>query len=153
MIKDDIIYNLIDKFKLYQRKIREQDIDIIVYPCVLNVIVVINHDPLILGVNVIDGILKKGVPLILFNESRLNIGVVESIQHNKKDLEKAKINNGDIAIKIKTEIKHKNIEKNMKLVSKINRESIDILKDYHRNELNKNDWDLVRKLKLFFSIK
>ena len=38
------------------------------------------------------------------------------------------------------------------LVSRISRESIDMLKEYYRDELGKDDWMLVVKLKKIFDI-
>lgn len=61
----DIIYHLFDQFKVYIKNIKEEKkketAGEVVFPCVLKILpngVVKSKDPIILGVNVIDGILK-----------------------------------------------------------------------------------------------
>jgi translation initiation factor 5B len=39
-----------------------------------------------------------------------------------------------------------------KIVSQLSRESIDLLLEHFREDMNNADWDLVRELKPFFNI-
>lgn len=43
-----------------------------------------NKDPIIIGVNVLAGILRIGTPLCIPDKEFLRIGIVESIENNHK---------------------------------------------------------------------
>ncbi|KAJ4871689.1 eukaryotic translation initiation factor 2 (eIF-2) family protein [Raphanus sativus] len=164
----DIIYHLFDQFKGYVKDVRDEErketAAEVVFPCVLKILpdhVFKRGDPIILGVEVIDGILKVGTPMCFLKEiekSRVfvDLGRVASIHKDKKPLEDAK-KGQQVAIKIiasnpgeeKTFGEDFGIED--ELVSHISRRSIDILKTLYRNEL-KDEFKLVKKLKTLFKI-
>lgn len=60
-------------------------VDVAVFPCVLNILpnsVFNQKDPIIMGVEVMDGILKVGTPLIIPKNGFLKVGKVVSIEMN-----------------------------------------------------------------------
>lgn len=60
-------------------------VDVAVFPCVLNIMpnsVFNQKDPIIMGVEVMDGILKVGTPLIIPKNGFLKVGKVVSIEMN-----------------------------------------------------------------------
>ncbi|KAJ0247703.1 Eukaryotic translation initiation factor 5B [Hirschfeldia incana] len=164
----DIIYHLFDQFKGYVKDVRDEErketSSEVVFPCVLKILP--NHvfkrgNPIILGVEVIDGILKVGTLMCILKESEksrvfVDLGRVASIHKDKKPLDDAK-KGQQVAIKIiasnpgeeKTFGEDFGIED--ELVSHISRRSIDILKTLYRNEL-KDELKLVKKLKMLFKI-
>lgn len=59
--------------------------------------------PIIVGVDVERGVLKTGTTLCINDKNMLRIGIVESIQKDKKKLTEARRKDGSVAIRIKTE--------------------------------------------------
>jgi hypothetical protein len=58
-----------------------------------------------------------------------------------------------VAIRIKTNLMFKrHFDLEDQLVSKLTRQSIDMLKEHYRDEMQKDDWNLVRALKGTFKI-
>ncbi|CAH8357209.1 unnamed protein product [Eruca vesicaria subsp. sativa] len=165
----DIIYHLFDQFKGYLKDLKDEErketSSEVVFPCVLKILP--NHvfksgNPIILGVEVIDGILKVGTPMCILKEiekSRVfvDLGRIASIHKDRKSLDYAK-KGQQVAIKIiasnpgeeKMFGNHFGIED--ELVSHISRQSIDILKTLYKEELSDNEWKLVSKLKRLFKI-
>ncbi|CAN7034850.1 eukaryotic translation initiation factor 5B isoform X2 [Brassica rapa] len=164
----DIIYHLFDQFKGYVKDVRDEErketASEVVFPCVLKILP--NHvfkrgNPIILGVEVIDGILKVGTPMCFLKEigkSRVfvDLGRVASIHKDKKPLDDAK-KGQQVAIKIvasnpgEEKMFGEDFDIEDELVSHISRRSIDILKTLYRDEL-KNELKLVLKLKMLFKI-
>ena len=113
-------------------------------------------DPIILGGEVVDGILKVGTPLCIPHLGFLDVGVVQSIECNHKDVQTAR-KGQECAIKI---VNHGNpnmtygrqFDHNHQLFSKVNRASIDALKKYFKDDMQDADWRLVIKLKKVFSV-
>lgn len=60
-------------------------------------------DPIIMGVEVIKGVLKIGTPLCVPSKNCIKVGIVESIEFNHKTLKEAWKKNGSVAVKIKNE--------------------------------------------------
>lgn len=56
-----------------------------------------------MGVDVESGVLKVGTPICLYNSTKMKIGVVESIEINKKSLKEARSTTGSVAIRVKTD--------------------------------------------------
>jgi len=68
----------------------------------LKIVAVFNKkDPIIVGIDVERGTLKVGTPVCVFNESKLKLGIVESIERDHKKLNEAKKETGSVAIRIK----------------------------------------------------
>lgn len=157
----DIIYHLFDQFTAYMDNFRqarrEEFADVAVFPCVLKILpncVFNKKDPIILGVDVEEGILKIGTPLVVPSAGGLLVGKVGSIEREHKEVDRAK-KGASVAVRIDNEgsvmygrhFDHKN-----KLVSRLTRQSIDALKENFREDLQKEDWQLVIKLKKVFDI-
>jgi translation initiation factor 5B len=159
----DIIYHLEGHFtrhldEIMERK-RNEARDVAVFPSLFKISK--NHvfnmkDPIILGGEVVDGILKVGTPLCIPHLGFLDVGVVQSIECNHKDVQTAR-KGQECAIKI---VNHGNpnmtygrqFDHNHQLFSKVNRASIDALKKYFKDDMQDADWRLVIKLKKVFSV-
>lgn len=160
----DIIYHLFDQFTAYMDDIREQQRDAaaeeVVFPSICRIIpqMVFNKkNPIVLGVDVEAGILRVQTPLVvkLPTGAWLDIGRVASIELAKKSVTTAK--KGE-SVAIKVVCKNENLmfgrhfDGTQPLVSKMSRKAIDLLKLNFRDELGKDDWRLVVKLKGMFGI-
>ncbi|RLN61751.1 hypothetical protein BBJ29_001391 [Phytophthora kernoviae] len=157
----DIIYHLFDQFTAYMDNFRmarrEEFEEVAVFPCVLKILpncVFNKKDPIILGVDIEEGILKIGTPLVVPSAGSFLVGKVGSIERDHKEVDRAK-KGASVAVRIDNEgsvmygrhFDHKN-----KLVSRLTRQSIDALKENFREDLQKEDWQLVIKLKKVFDI-
>lgn len=158
----NIIYNLFDMFKEYVdecEKERKKTLgDKAVFPVILEIVkdaVFRTSKPILLGVNVKAGVLKIGTPLCVPDKDNLKIGRVTSMQVQNKDIQEARGKHGNVAIKIEgyenIEV-GKSFEPTSQLVSLVNRDSIDALKQFFKDEMTKDDWRLVIQLKKMFSI-
>ena len=157
---DDIIYHLFDKFiefknkSILERK-KEKEKEAI-FPCSLKTVMFINKkDPLIIGVSVTEGVLKIGTPIYCV-EKNLPLGVVESIEREKKPINNVRPNDGDVAIRIKVADSSlaagRHFDESSTYVSQITRNSINALKNYFREDMTTDDWKLVIKLKKILNI-
>ncbi|XP_076925220.1 uncharacterized protein LOC143587962 [Bidens hawaiensis] len=161
----DIIYHLFDQFKRYIDDLKEEKkreaADEAVFPCVLKIMpncVFNKKDPIILGVEVIEGILKIGTPICIPQRDYIDIGRISSIENNHKPVDFAK-KGQRVAIKItgtnaeeQQKMFGRHFEMEDELVSHISRNSIDVLKANYRDELTNEEWKLVVKLKHLFKI-
>ncbi|EOA33550.1 hypothetical protein CARUB_v10019670mg [Capsella rubella] len=160
----DIIYHLFDQFKAYIENIKEEkkkeSADEAVFPCVLQILpncVFNKKDPIVLGVDVVEGILKIGTPICVPGREFIDIGRIASIENNHKPVDYAKKGN-KVAIKIvgsnaeEQKMFGRHFDMEDELVSHISRRSIDILKTNYRDELSIEEWKLVVKLKNIFKI-
>lgn len=161
----DIIYHLFDQFKAYIDTIKDEKkkeaADEAVFPCVLKILpncVFNKKDPIVLGVDVLEGIAKVGTPVCIPQREFIDIGRIASIENNHKPVDTAK-KGQKVAIKIvgsnpeeqqKMFGRHFDLED--ELVSHITRRSIDILKTNYRDDLSIEEWKLVVKLKNLFKI-
>ena len=153
----DIIYHLFDSYVEYEKQCiaerkKEKEREAI-FPCILRIIplAVFNRkDPIILGVDVVEGCLKVGTPLYV-TEKKLRVGVVEGIENNKKPVNNVRPKDGSVAIRIKPSdtgiTVGRQFDETDTLVSNISRNSINALKEFFRDEMTKDDWQLVIKLK------
>ncbi|KAL3127565.1 Fun12p GTPase and translation initiation factor [Cryptosporidium hominis] len=164
IMKANIIYHLCDMFTKYYSDVQEEKkkekSQKVVFPCILKIIpqYIFNaRDPIICGVYVEEGILKPGTPLCIPEKDNLMIGRVTSVEFNKKPVSEGK-KGQEVAVKIQPFASDTNItygrhfDHNDKLVSRITRDSIDILKQHFRDDLSKDDWKLVIQLKKTFGI-
>lgn len=160
----DIIYHLFDQFTAYMDNIRKQRReaanDDVVFPVIAKILpqhIYNKKDPIVVGVDILEGILRVGTPLVVRNGNVwLDVGRVASIELNKKAVMTAR-KGESVAVKIQ----HKSTEHIMygrhfdfqdQLVSKMSRTSIDLLKESFRDDLETEDWRLVVRLKKAFDI-
>ncbi|XP_054787148.1 eukaryotic translation initiation factor 5B [Prosopis cineraria] len=161
----DIIYHLFDQFKAYIDNIKEEkkkeSADEAVFPCVLKILpncIFNKKDPIVLGVDILEGVLKVGTPICVPSRDYIDIGRIASIENNHKPVDYAK-KGQKVAIKIagsnpeeQQKMYGRHFEIDDELVSHISRRSIDILKANYRDELSMEEWRLVAKLKNVFKI-
>lgn len=162
IFRAEIIYHLFDQYIKYKNDVitqRKQSLlPLMVYPCVLQIIpkyIFNKKDPIIIGVKVINGSLHIGTPLCI-PELNLFVGNIISIQHNNKDITIANTNM-EVCIKIENnenqtitygrQFDHKSL-----LISRLTRQSLDILKEHFREDV-KNDLPLIVDLKKRLNIK
>ncbi|KAL8134438.1 uncharacterized protein LOC141712925 [Apium graveolens] len=161
----DIIYHLFDQFKAYIDTFKEEKkkeaAEEAVFPCVLKIMpncVFNKKDPIILGVDVLEGIAKVGTPICIPQKDFIDIGRIASIENNHKPVDTAK-KGSKVAIKIigsnpdeQQKMFGRHFEIEDELVSHLSRRSLDILKENYRDELSNEEWRLVVKLKHLFKI-
>jgi translation initiation factor 5B len=162
----DIIYHLFDRFTEYVKQIKDEERAAegkgkdAIFPCILKTVQIIraNH-PMILGVDVLGGVLKIGTPLCIPEKGNLRIGKVQSIELNKKPLNEARNVTGSVAVKIQpvgadqeSVQAGKNFEESNQITSWITRDSIDALKEYFMDQMTMDDWKIVKLLKTTYGI-
>lgn len=160
----DIIYHLFDNFIKYREELRErkrqENERFAIFPCKLKILpnCVFNaRNPIVVGVLVEAGIVKPGTPLCVPSRDFINIGTVSSLELNHKQVENAR-KGTEVCIKIEAipgeppKLFGRHFDLEDVLVSKISRESIDAVKSYFREDLQKSDWQLMIELKRTFQI-
>ncbi|KAL8487024.1 hypothetical protein ACS0TY_023646 [Phlomoides rotata] len=161
----DIIYHLFDQFKAYIHNLKEERkkeaAEEAVFPCVLKIMpncVFNKKDPIVLGVDVLDGILKVGTPICIPQREFIEIGRIASIENNHKPVDDAK-KGQKVAIKIisnsseeQQKMFGRHFEIEDELVSKISRHSLDALKENYADDLSTEEKRLLFKLKKLFKI-
>jgi len=159
----DIIYHLFDQFTRFMENLnekrREDAAAIAVFPSIIKILpqhVFNTKDPIIVGVEVVEGILKVGTPLCVPALDGLNVGIVTSIEQNGKEQETAR-KGASVAIKIVNENNPtitygRQFDASNSLYSTLSRASIDALKLHFKEKLENEDWRLVVKLKKVFNI-
>lgn len=160
----EIIYHLFDAFTKYREDYKKAKQDefrhVAVFPVKLRVLpqfIFNSRDPIVMGVTVEAGVLKQGTPLCVPSKAFVDIGVVTSIEMNHKPVDTAK-KGQEICIKIEPipgespKMYGRHFEATDIIVSKITRASIDALKNWFRDEMQKSDWQLIMELKKTFEI-
>ncbi|ODV63116.1 translation initiation factor eIF5B [Ascoidea rubescens DSM 1968] len=169
----DIIYHLFDEFTAYQERLlqkkREQFADFAIYPTVLKTIQIINkRNPMIIGVDVVEGSLRIGTPICaakIHPETKqkdiLLLGKVVSLEVNHES--KSIVKKGQTAAGVAMRLENastaqptwgRHVDEKDTLYSLITRKSIDTLKDpAFRDQVPREDWLLIKKLKPIFEIK
>lgn len=161
----DIIYHLFDQFTAYLKQVKLDEQEAAkadaVFPCVLRIIpecVFNKKDPIIVGVEVVEGIAKVGCPLCVPSQGKIDLGRIAGLEKDHKAVDKA-VPGDKVAMKIEAtkpeeaaRLYGRHFDYNDALVSRISRKSIDVLKEMFRDELGKEDWKLVIRLKKVFNI-
>jgi len=162
IFKADIIYHLFDQFTKYMEEVtetrRRDQAPSAVFPCKLKIVpgcVFNKRNPIVIGVDVLEGQLRIGTPLCVVNAENqiVSIGKVIGIELNHKAKEVVRKGDPAVAIKIESPVyetpkmvgRHF-FEKDL-LYSRITRASIDILKSTFRNDVTKEEWALIIQLK------
>jgi len=158
----NIIYHLFDQFGKYMEDIKnttKQTDQTAVFPCILEILpehIYRNKNPIILGVQVIDGSLHLNTPIVVKTKGVLvDIGNVTSIENNHNAVEIGK--KGD-SVCIRLEGAESSITFGRsftavdKLYSKISRESISALNKLYQDVITTEDSNLLKTLKVFFEL-
>ena len=159
----EIIYHLFDQFTRFMDELtakrREEAAAVAVFPSIVKILpqhVFNQKDPIIVGVEIVEGILKVGTPLCIPALGGLNIGKVMTIEMNGKEQNTAR-KGQSVAIKIVNEgnpniTYGRQFDSSHSLYSTLTRASIDALKLNFKDALEKEDWRLVVKMKKIYSI-
>ncbi|EER08965.1 translation initiation factor if-2, putative [Perkinsus marinus ATCC 50983] len=160
----EIIYHLFDQFTAYMNQIKEEKRQQVqedaVFPVVLNIIpqyVFNKKDPIVVGVDISEGTLRLNTPLCVPDKEFLEIGRVASIEKDHRPVEKA-IKGDSVAIKIQPTSAQAHVtygrhfDSTNALMSRINRRTIDCLKENFREDMRKEDWQLIMRMKPIFGI-
>ncbi|KAJ1667812.1 eukaryotic translation initiation factor 5B [Coemansia sp. RSA 1813] len=170
----DIIYHLFDKFTAHTQMITEQkrkdQAPQAVFPCVLKMIkgaIINKREPLILGVDVVEGQLRTGTPLCVVKANPetkvreiVSLGKVASMEINHKHMDTVRRGESGAGVAIRIECAAyesaktygRHFDDNDEIYSLISRNSIDVLKESFRKDLSKDEWALVIKLKKLLNI-
>lgn len=162
IFKAEIIYHLFDNYTKYKKQLfnerKEAVKDKMIYPCTLKILencIFNKKNPLVFGVEVLEGNLHIGTH-ISDPINNVYIGKVINIQNNHENVEIGK-KTTSVCIKVDNQ-ENKNIaygrqfDHNNMLCSRISRESLDVLKEYYRDDCTKDDLMLIMKLKKLFKI-
>ncbi|KAF2799842.1 hypothetical protein K505DRAFT_293872 [Melanomma pulvis-pyrius CBS 109.77] len=163
----DIIYHLFDKFTAHMKTLEEQRKEdsklLAVFPCVLRPVAVFNKkDPIVIGVDVIEGNLRMLTPIACIKKNPvtgvkeiLQLGRVTSIERDHKQIPICKKGQPSVAVKIEgpnQPLYGRHLEESDILYSSISRKSIDTLKEFFRDEVSQDEWKLIVTLKKEFDI-
>jgi translation initiation factor 5B len=112
----------------------------------------------VFGVEVVEGVVRMGTPICVPSKGGINLGRISCIEvdHVRRQTARA----GDkVSVEISasrpdeaSRLYGRHFDFHDPLVSRITRKSIDVLKNLFREELTKDDWRLVVKLKKTFHI-
>ncbi|KAJ3783601.1 hypothetical protein GGU10DRAFT_428938 [Lentinula aff. detonsa] len=168
LFKADIIYHLFDKFTAYNQEIteakRRDAAPQAIWPCRLKIIAAFcKRDPIILGVDILDGTLRVGTPIAVVKvdpttqkREVIDLGKVTSLEINHKsmDIVKKSQAGGGVAVKIEHAVYQsakmfgRHFDDKDELLSHITRQSIDVLKSSFRTDVSNEEWLLIKALKL-----
>jgi translation initiation factor 5B len=156
----DIIYHLFDQFTAYMAEIKKNKKDaaaaLVSFPCELKIMpncIFNKRDPIVVGVDVVRGIARVGTQICIPSQGYIEIGKIASMELNHKQVDTAKPGQS-VAMKIQpgtatesSRLYGRHFDHKDMLVSRMTRQSIDMLKENFRDELTKDDWRLVVELK------
>eukprot|EP00669_Euglena_mutabilis_P009791 TRINITY_DN4618_c0_g1_i1.p2 TRINITY_DN4618_c0_g1~~TRINITY_DN4618_c0_g1_i1.p2 ORF type:complete len:765 (+),score=420.61 TRINITY_DN4618_c0_g1_i1:25-2295(+) len=155
----NIIYHLFDQFTAYMKGVRDEqmkgDAEVAVFPVELTVVpncVFRARDPIVLGVEVVVGCLKIGTPLCTFQPDGtcFSIGRVASMEREHKEIQQLN-RKEQAAVKItptdSTITVGRHFQADQPIYSLVTRDSIDALKASFKDQVDKDGWKLVIKLK------
>lgn len=167
-----IIYHLFDAFTAYMNNVlearRKDAAPNAVWPVRLKVLAAFaKRDPIVLGVDIIEGTLRVGTPLAVVKVDKetgkkeiIPLGKITSIEinHVQKDIVKKSQIGAGAAIKIEHAVYQsakaygRHFDDKDELISHISRQSIDVLKTTFRDQVELSDWALIKALKPKFDI-
>ncbi|KAB1222271.1 Eukaryotic translation initiation factor 5B [Morella rubra] len=161
----DVIFHLKRKFEAYIDELKEEKkteaAAHAVFPCVLKILpkcIFHRKNPILLKVDVLEGIVKVGTPICIPQKDFIDIGEIASIENNDKPVQIAK-KGQEVTIKIvgtndeeKQKMYGRHFELDHELVSHISRESMDVLRANDWDELSREERTLVEKLEYIFKM-
>ena len=160
-----IIYHLLDFYKektdILISKDKERYDNVATFPVKLKIVpncVFCSRSPLVLGVEVLQGTLKINTPLCVFNEKGyVCLGRVTSIEEKKEKV--TTVSTGkQVAIKIEIDrgesprMIDRHFKETDEIYSVVTRKSIDLLKEFYKDELTQEHLELLFFLKKKFDI-
>ncbi len=129
------------------------------FPCLIKIVdanaIFNTKDPIVIGVNVLAGVLRLGTPLCVPDKENVLIGTVESMEINHKAVTSVRPKDGSVAIKITGQpqiMVGRHFDETSQICSLVTRDSIDALKMYYKDEVTQDDVELLKKLKTLFKI-
>eukprot|EP00158_Paraphelidium_tribonemae_P006854 Partr_v1_DN27998_c2_g1_i1_m11076 putative Translation Initiation Factor len=159
IFRADIIYHLFDQFTAYMKNIqdekRKEMAPSAIWPCTLRIVpgcIFNKKDPIILGVDVLEGSVRIGTPVCVPSKGNIVLGKIAGIEAQHKAVEIAK-KGQQVAVRIETPLNEtariagRHFMEGDELISRISRGSIDILKASFRDEVSKDEWLLIKKFK------
>jgi len=172
IFKADIIYHLFDAFTAYNAEMleakRKDSAPKAVWPVRLKTIACFaKRDPIILGCDILEGNLRVGTPLCVVKidpetkkKEIISLGKVSSLEINHKtfDVVKRSQAGGGVAVKIEhasyesAKMYGRQFDDKDEIVSLITRESIDVLKTLFRDQVQTDEWLLIKKLKSLLDV-
>ena len=160
----DTIYRLQDSYMAHRDQVKKQKQEefkeIVVFPCKFRILpnhVIARRAPIIVGVRIEAGTLHRNTPIVVPDRENLFIGRVTSIRRDDREIETASTSD-EVSVRIDVEPGEtpkevgRHFDERSLLVSRISRESIDLLKQWWRHDVSRNDWKLVIELKKVFDI-
>jgi len=164
IMEADIIYNLKDKFEKYMEKVKEskktEKKEEAIFPVILEIdkqYIFHKTNPIVVGCNVKGGQLRVGTPLCLPDKDNLCIGRVLGIEKDRKSVKSARTGES-VCVKIEQNTAQQHIlygrhfDHTSLLYSAVTRGSIDVLKELYKDEMKKEDWELIIGMKKVFNI-
>ncbi|XP_042485764.1 eukaryotic translation initiation factor 5B-like [Macadamia integrifolia] len=162
ILTDDVMDNLVIQFKSYADDFKKEKeaVEEVIFPCVLRIIpnYVLNaKDPIILVVEVIEGIAKVGTPICIPSRDFMDVGEISAMKINEE------VDEVEKGTKVMVKLWHTNLKEEPKkfgrhftegdeLVSHITKRSLDYLESNYQDKLSVEDRKLVGKLKSLFGI-
>ena len=151
------LFNMIDTYIFDKQNVNKKSIDEkVIYPCILKILpeyVFNKKSPIVIGVEVKEGVLKKGTPICIPSKENIEIGTIVSIEKNNKQIDQALINE-EVCVNItQTEDKQqyaydRHFKSDDLLCSKITRESINAIVSMNPEFVSQKDiFRLIKKLK------
>ena len=128
-----------------------------VFPCILAIerdCIFRRKNPIIVGVKVLEGFVRPNTPLAVITKGNVKIGHVLSIENNHQAVQEARAG-ATVALKIDDRsgsFDGNRLAYDDTFASILTRESIDLIKDNWKDELTREDWMTVIKLKKHFAI-
>lgn len=172
----EIIYHLFDQYKKYREDLakerRETIRPYVVFPCIVKILpncIFNRKNPLVIGVQVMEGKLQVGTPLFIL-EKNLYLGNVVGIEIDRKPVKFGKVGT-QVCVKLEYPERLPNasnysfgkyiksapeygtdFDSTFMPCSLISRNTIDLIKEHFREEVDKDDIRLLAKLKKIFNI-
>ncbi|TFL05444.1 hypothetical protein BDV98DRAFT_500164, partial [Pterulicium gracile] len=167
IFKADIIYHLFDAFTAYNAEImeakRRDAAPQAVWPCRLKTLQAFaKRDPIILGVDILDGTLRIGTPLAVVKvdpatgkKDIISLGKITSLEINHKSFEIVKKSQAGAGVAVKIEhavyqsakMFGRHFDEKDEILSLISRQSIDVLKESFKADVSMEEWHLIKALK------
>ncbi|MFH1174316.1 MAG: translation initiation factor IF-2 [archaeon] len=151
VITNDVIYRLIDDVEQWQQSVKEKEeeraLDLMTRPCKLEVLqncIFRQSNPAVVGVEVLVGVLQKGMPLMK-NGQRLCI--VKSMQKEKENIDRAE-KKDQIAISLPDVVCGRHLFEGDVLYSDIPEEQFRELKKFKKH-LARDELDLMKEIAEF----